>query len=60
MNIEQLTAKIVQAVKNRDEYSVDSEEHEKKDEEVNNLIHQIKSEDIKEFNRLYNQPSNWQ
>lgn len=60
MNIEQLTAKIVQAVKNRDKYPVDSEKYEEEDQKVNSLIGEIKPEDVKEFNRLYNQPSNWQ
>jgi hypothetical protein len=59
VNIQQLTKKVVEAVKTREAYHCDSAEYEKADEAVNKLLTQVKSEDIKEFNKLYNQPENW-
>ena len=59
MNIQQLTAKVVQTVKVRETHHCDSVEYDKADEQVNELLTQVKSEDNKEFNKLYNQPENW-
>jgi hypothetical protein len=59
MNIEKLTQKIVEAVKERETYNCESAEHDEKDNVVNELISQIPQDDIKEFNKLYNQPENW-
>lgn len=60
MDIQKLTAKVVEAVKARETYHCDSTEYDKADEVANELIAQVQSEDIKEFNRLYNQPGNWE
>lgn len=59
MIIQQLTQKIVEAVKTREKYHCDSPEYEQADEKVNDLLLQVRSEDNKEFNRLYNQSENW-
>ena len=59
MSIQQLTQKIVEAVKTRETYHCDSVEHDQADEKVNELISQIQSADISEFNKLYNQAENW-
>ena len=59
MNIRELTAKVVEAVKTRETHYCDSLEYEEADEAVNELLTQVKSEDNKEFNELYNQPENW-
>ena len=58
MNIRELTAKVVEAVKTRESHHCDSLEYKEADEAVNELLTQVKS-DNKEFNELYNQPENW-
>ena len=59
MDIQQLTAKVVEAVKTRETYHCDSTEYEEADKKVYCLINQIPGKDLEEFNKLFNQPENW-
>ena len=53
-NIQAIVAKVKKALDHRESFDCDSQEFEKADEAINEILYSIKSEDITEFSRLFN------
>lgn len=60
MEIKKIVEEVAEAVKVRDSFNCDSQEYEKANEKVDELIGQVKSEDLKYFNEEINKPEAWE
>lgn len=54
-SVQEIVAKVKEALDHRESFDCDSQEFEKADEAVNEILYSIKPEDIAEFNKLFNE-----
>ncbi len=52
-NIQEIVKQVKAALDHRESFQCDSEEYEKANEAVNKILFSLKSEDLPEFNRLF-------
>ena len=54
-SVQEIVAKVKKALDHRESFHCDSQEFEEADKAVNEILYSIKTEDIAEFNKLFNE-----